>query len=47
MHPSRRTFLQTLGAGAVASSLPRWAYARVVDPSREQAPAVRDPKYRA
>ena len=28
MHPSRRKFLQTLSAGAVAAGLPRWAYAR-------------------
>src|ERR1700704_2141240 len=46
MHPSRRKFLQTLSAGAVAASLPRWAYARAIDPAREQAPSVRDPKYR-
>jgi TldD protein len=46
MHPSRRTFLQSLTAGAVAAGLPRWAYARAFDPAREQAPAVRDPKYR-
>src|SRR3954471_1906758 len=46
MHPSRRKFLQTLGAGAVATGLPRWSYARTFDPAREQAPAVRDPKYR-
>src|SRR6185369_15092163 len=46
MHPSRRKFLQTLSAGALATSLPRWAYARAFDPAREQTPAVRDPKYR-
>ena len=46
MHPSRRKFLQTLSAGALAAGLPRWAYARAFDPAREQAPAVRDPKYR-
>ena len=46
MHPSSRRFLQTLSAGALAAGLPRWAYARSFDPSREQAPAVRDPKYR-
>src|SRR6476659_1626705 len=46
MHPSRRRFLQALSAGAVAAGLPRWAYARSFDSSREQAPAVRDPKYR-
>src|SRR3954452_6064648 len=46
MHPSRRKFIQTLGGGAVAAVLPRWTYARTFDPAREQAPAVRDPKYR-
>src|SRR5438445_6817792 len=46
MHPSRRKFLQTLSAGALAAGMPRWAYARAVDPSREQAPQTRDPKYR-
>ena len=46
MHPSRRKFLQTLSAGALAAGLPRWAYGRAFDPSREQAPPVRDPKYR-
>jgi len=25
---------------------PRWAFTRTFDPAREQAPAVRDPKYR-
>jgi TldD protein len=46
MSPSRRRFLQSLAAGAVASSVPRWAGARTFDPQREQAPPVRDPKYR-
>ena len=46
MSPTRRRFLQSLSAGALAAGLPRWAYARTFDPSREQAPAVRDPKYR-
>src|SRR3982074_2814672 len=46
MHPSRRKFLQTLSAGALAAGVPRWAYARTFDPSREQAPPTRDPKYR-
>jgi TldD protein len=46
MSPSRRRFLQSLAAGAVASSAPRWAGARTFDPQREQAPPVRDPKYR-
>jgi TldD protein len=46
MHPSRRKFLQALAAGAAAASLPRLAYARTFNPALEQAPAVRDPKYR-
>jgi len=46
MHPSRRKFLQTLSVGALAAGMPRWAYARAFDPSREQAPQTRDPKYR-
>src|SRR6185295_10617613 len=46
MHPSRRKFLQTLSAGAVAAGLPGWAYGRAFDSAREQAPAVRGPKYR-
>src|SRR3954463_6332232 len=46
MHPSRRRFLETLTAGAVVTALPRWAYARAFDPSREQAPAGRDPRNR-
>src|SRR3954464_10382089 len=46
MHPSRRKFLQTLSAGALAAGLPRWAHARTFHSSREQAPAVRDPKYK-
>src|SRR5258708_1780375 len=46
MRPSRREFLQSLGAGAFVAGVPQWAYARTFDPAREQAPAVRDPKYR-
>src|SRR5215831_17969547 len=46
MTHSRRRFLQSLGAGAVVAGAPRWAFARTFDPMREQAPAVRDPKYR-
>src|SRR6185295_12479802 len=46
MSPSRRRFLQSLAAGAIASSAPRWAGARAFDPQREQAPPVRDPRYR-
>src|SRR5256885_2448915 len=46
MRPSRREFLQSLGAGAFVAGVPRWAYARTFDPTREQTPAVRDPKYR-
>src|SRR5471032_1770927 len=46
MQPSRRKFLQTLSVGALAAGLPRLAYARPLDSAREQAPAVRDPKYR-
>src|SRR5262245_3652485 len=46
MHPSRRKFLQTLGAGAAAAALPRFAFARTFDPAHEQAPPVRDPTYR-
>src|SRR4051812_34705019 len=46
MTPSLRRFLQTLSAGALAAGMPRWTYARTFDSSREQAPAVRDPKYR-
>src|SRR3954452_7490070 len=45
MHPSRRKFLQTLSAGAVAAGLPRWAYSRSIDAAVEP-PTVRDPKYR-
>ena len=47
MNSTRRRFLQSLTAGAVVAGLPRWSYARSFDPTREQAPAVRDPKYRA
>src|SRR5262245_12722630 len=46
MSPSRRRFLQSLGAGALAAGAPRRAFARTFDPDREQAPPVRDPKYR-
>src|SRR6478672_8364285 len=46
MTPTRRRFLKTLGAGALAAGVPRWGYARVLDSTREQPPAVRDPKYR-
>jgi TldD protein len=46
MTQSRRRFLQSLGAGAVVAGAPRWALARTFDPLREQAPPVRDPKYR-
>src|SRR5262245_51918216 len=47
MSPSRRRFLQTLGTGAAAAAtLPRFAFARAFDPALEQAPTVRDPKYR-
>jgi len=46
MNPTRRQLLQTLTVGALGAGLPRWAYARTFDPMREQAPAVRDPKYR-
>ena len=44
--PSRRRFLQSLSAGAIVAGAPRWAFARSFDPSGEQAPSVRDPKYR-
>ena len=49
MSPNRRHFLQSLAAGAAgiaATGAPRWAYGRTFDAEREQAPAVRDPKYR-
>src|SRR5215213_2711386 len=46
MSPSRRRFLQSLSAGALAAGAPRWAFARTVDPQQEPKPAVRDPKYR-
>ncbi|HMJ84722.1 MAG TPA: DNA gyrase modulator, partial [Vicinamibacterales bacterium] len=46
MTRSRRRFLQSLGAGAVVAGAPAWAFARTFDPTREPAPAVRDPKYR-
>jgi TldD protein len=46
MKQSRRRFLQSLGAGAVIAGAPRVAFARTFDPAREEAPAVRDPKYR-
>ena len=46
MTPTRRRFLQTLSAGALAAGVPRWACARAFDPSREQAPPTRDPTYR-
>ena len=46
MTPSRRQFLQTLGAGVLVAGVPRGAFSRAFDPTREQAPAVRDPKYR-
>jgi len=46
MSPNRRNFLQSLTAGAIVAGVPRWAFARTFDPSREPAPAVRDPKYR-
>ena len=46
MTPCRRRFLQSLGAGAIVAGAPGWAFARAFDPRREQAPAVRDPKYR-
>ena len=46
MTPTRRRFLQTLSAGALAAGVPRWAHARVFDPSREQAPPTPDPTYR-
>src|SRR5436189_47000 len=46
MHPSRRKFLQSLSAGALVAGAPRWAFARTFDPTREQAPAIRDSKYR-
>jgi TldD protein len=48
MSPNRRHFLQSLAAGAAGiatTGAPRWAYARTFDAEREQAPAVRDPKY--
>src|SRR5215467_7943260 len=46
MHSSRRKFLQSLAAGAAAASLPRSGFGRAFDPALEQAPPVRDPKYR-
>src|ERR1044071_7238134 len=44
--PSRRKFLQTLSAGALAAGAPRWTFARTFDATQEARPAVRDPKYR-
>ena len=46
MAPTRRGFLQSLGAGALVAGAPQWAFTRTFDPLREQAPSVRDPKYR-
>src|SRR5262245_57858796 len=46
MTRSRRRFLQSLGAGAIAAGVPAWAFGRTFDPLREPAPPVRDPKYR-
>ncbi len=46
MSPNRRRFLQSLAAGAVVAGAPRWSFARTFNPALEQAPAVRDPKYR-
>jgi hypothetical protein len=46
MNPTRRRFLQSLTAGAVVAGMPRWTFARRFDSALEQAPAVRDPKYR-
>jgi len=34
MHPTRRRFLQTLSAGALAAGVPRWAYARTFESAR-------------
>src|SRR6266545_2198966 len=46
MTRSRRRFLQSLSAGAIIAGAPPWAIARAFDPTREQAPPMRDPKYR-
>jgi TldD protein len=46
MTRTRRRFLQSLTAGAVVAGMPRWTFARAFDPALEQAPPVRDPKYR-
>src|ERR1700704_3452137 len=46
MTSSRRRFLQSLSAGALAAGVPRWAFARAIDSGQEAKPAVRDPKYR-
>ena len=46
MTSSRRRFLQSLGAGALAAGVPRWAFARTFDPRQEPPPPVRDPRYR-
>jgi TldD protein len=42
----RREFLKVLGAGAVAAGMPRWAFARAIDPAQEPTPALHDPRYR-
>src|ERR1700716_1024857 len=46
MRSSRRRFLQSLSAGALVAGAPQWAFSRSFDATREQPPAVRDPKYR-
>jgi len=38
--------LKVLGAGAVAAGMPRWAFARAIDPAQEPTPALHDPRYR-
>jgi TldD protein len=42
----RREFLKVLGAGAIATGVPSWTFARAVDPAQEPMPALHDPRYR-